>query len=281
MGAFPSAVQTSLGQTFHLAKQIGQGGEGAIYEAREQTDLALKLYWPTKAESRREKISAMASAQWYKTNSFVAFPIAILSSPAGAFLGFVMRKVGGGKPVHLLFSPTSRKIEFAAADYRFLVRAASNIARAVASVHALSCVIGDVNHSGFLVSDKATTTLIDCDSFQILAANKKFLCQVGTPEYTPPELQGARFDRVERSPNHDNFGLAVLLFQILFMGRHPFSGRYQGSGESQRLNLNPLTWTSPCEDRSLTFAVNLPISFGGEWSPDLKYEMRFAFKCST
>jgi DNA-binding helix-hairpin-helix protein with protein kinase domain len=44
-------------------------------------------------------------------------------------------------------------------------------------------------------------------------------------------LQGARFDRIERSPNHDNFGLAVLLFQILFMGRHPFSGRYQGSGD--------------------------------------------------
>jgi DNA-binding helix-hairpin-helix protein with protein kinase domain len=64
-----------------------------------------------------------------------------------------------------------------------------------------------------------------------LRANKKFLCQVGTPEYTPPELQGAQFDRVERSPNHDNFGLAVLLFQILFMGRHPFSGRYQGSGD--------------------------------------------------
>jgi DNA-binding helix-hairpin-helix protein with protein kinase domain len=137
----------------------------------------------------------------------------------------------GGKPVHLLFSPASRKIEFTAADYKFLVRAASNIARAVASVHALTCVIGDVNHSGFLVSDKATSTLIDCDSFQIIAANQKFLCQVGTPEYTPPELQGARFDRVERTPNHDNFGLAVLLFQILFMGRHPFSGRYQGSGD--------------------------------------------------
>jgi DNA-binding helix-hairpin-helix protein with protein kinase domain len=231
MAAFPSTVRTSLGQTFHLAKQLGQGGEGAIYEIQEQTDVAAKLYWPTKAESRREKVSAMALAQWYKTNSFVAFPIAILLSPAGAFLGFVMRKVGAGKPVHLLFCPTSRKIEFPAADYRFLVRTASNIARAGASVHALSCVIGDVNHSGFLVSDKATSTLIDCDSFQIIAANKKFLCQVGTPEYTPPELQGARFDRVERSPNHDNFGLAILLFQILFMGRHPFSGRFQGSGD--------------------------------------------------
>jgi DNA-binding helix-hairpin-helix protein with protein kinase domain len=231
MGAFPSTVQTSLGNTFHLAKQIGQGGEGAIYETREQSDVALKLYWPTKAESRRDKILAMTAAQWYKKNSFVAFPIDVLFSPTGAFLGFVMKKVGGSKPVHLLFSPASRKIEFATADYRFLVRAASNIARAVASVHALTCVIGDVNHSGFLVSDKATSTLIDCDSFQIVAANKKFLCQVGTPEYTPPELQGARFDRVERTKNHDNFGLAVLVFQILFMGRHPFSGRYQGPGD--------------------------------------------------
>ena len=229
MDAFPSAVKTSLGHTFHLAKQIGKGGEGAIYETREQSDVALKLYWPDKAQSRRDKISAMASAQWFKANSFVAFPIDILFSPAGVFLGFVMKKVGGSKPVHLLFSPASRKIEFAAADYRFLVRAASNIARAVASVHALTCVIGDVNHSGFLVSDKATSTLIDCDSFQVIAANQKFLCQVGTPEYTPPELQGARFDRVERTTNHDNFGLAVLLFQTLFMGRHPFSGRYQGS----------------------------------------------------
>jgi TonB family protein len=231
VGAFPATVRTSLGQTFHLAKQIGQGGEGAIYEIREQADIALKLYWPTKAESRRGKISAMASAQWYKINSFVTFPIDVLFSPSGAFLGFVMRKVGASKPVHLLFSPTSRKIEFATADYRFLVRAAANLARAVASVHALSCVIGDVNHSGFLVSNKATSTLIDCDSFQVVAATKKFLCQVGTPEYTPPELQGAQFDRVERSPNHDNFGLAVLLFQILFMGRHPFSGRYQGTGD--------------------------------------------------
>jgi DNA-binding helix-hairpin-helix protein with protein kinase domain len=231
MSAFPATVQTSLGRTFHLAKQIGQGGEGAIYETREQSDVALKLYWPNKAEGRRDKISAMASAQWYKSNSFVTFPIDILLSPTGVFLGFVMKRVGGSKPVHLLFSPASRKIEFTAADYRFLVRAASNIARAVASVHALTCVIGDVNHSGFLVSDKATSTLIDCDSFQVIAANQKFLCQVGTPEYTPPELQGARFDRVDRTPNHDNFGLAVLLFQILFMGRHPFSGRYQGSGE--------------------------------------------------
>jgi DNA-binding helix-hairpin-helix protein with protein kinase domain len=231
MTPFPSIVQSSLGRTFHLAKQIGKGGEGAIYETSEQQDIAVKLYWPDKAQSRREKIAAMASAQWYKTSSFVAFPIDILFSPNGAFVGFVMKKIGGSKPVHMLFTPASRKAEFSRANYRFLIRAAGNIARAVASVHSLGCVIGDVNHSGFLVSDKAVSILIDSDSFQVVASNHKYLCQVGTPDYTPPELQGVRFDRVPRTPNHDNFGLAVLVFQILFMGRHPFSGRYQGSGD--------------------------------------------------
>src|SRR5262249_34980868 len=49
--------------------------------------------------------------------------------------------------------------------------------------------------------------------------------------YTPPEMQGKRFDHVPRTPSHDNFGLAVLIFQLLFMGRHPFSGRFVGAGE--------------------------------------------------
>jgi DNA-binding helix-hairpin-helix protein with protein kinase domain len=231
MGAFPSIVQSSLGRTFHLAKQIGKGGEGAIYETAEQQDIAIKLYWPDKAQSRRDKITAMASAQWYKTSSFVAFPIDVLFSSNGAFVGFVMKKIGGSKPIHMLYSPASRKVEFSQANYKFLIRAAGNIARAVASVHSLGCVIGDINHSGFLVSDKAVSILIDSDSFQVVAASHKYLCQVGTPEYTPPELQGARFDRVARTANHDNFGLAVLVFQILFMGKHPFAGRYQGSGD--------------------------------------------------
>src|ERR1700722_12827175 len=98
MGAFPSIVQSSLGRTFHLAKQIGKGGEGAIYETNEQKDIAVKLYWPDKAQSRRDKISAMASAQWFKANSFVAFPIDVLFAPNEAFVGFLMKKVGGSKP---------------------------------------------------------------------------------------------------------------------------------------------------------------------------------------
>jgi len=231
MTAFPSSVRSSLGRTFHLRKQIGKGGEGAVYETTEATDIAVKLYWPNKAQSRRSKISAMASAQWYKSTPFVVFPIDALFSQSGVFVVYVMKKVTGSKPVHMLYSPASRKTDFPKANYPFLVHAACNVARAVASVHTTGCVIGDINHSGFLISDQATSILIDSDSFQVTSRNTKFLCQVGTSEYTPAELQGARFDHITRTPNHDNFGLAVLVFQLLFMGRHPFSGRYQSSGD--------------------------------------------------
>ena len=31
--------------------------------------------------------------------------------------------------------------------------------------------------------------------------------------------------------NHDRFGLAILIFHLLFVGRHPFAGRYRGAGD--------------------------------------------------
>ncbi len=135
-----------------------------------------------------------------------------------------MPRVDGHKDIHTLYSPRSRKAEFPNADWRFLIRAAANTARAFAAIHETGCVIGDVNHGGVCVSDKATVRLIDCDSFQVTVGTRRFLCEVGVPTFTSPELQGKPFRGVVRSPNHDNFGLAVLVFHLLYMGRHPFAG---------------------------------------------------------
>jgi DNA-binding helix-hairpin-helix protein with protein kinase domain len=206
-------------------RQLGKGGEGAVFEVKSRSDLAMKLYWPDKAASHCAKITAMAAAAWSQTNVPVAFPVDVLYTSAGVFAGFTMPRVVGHKPVHLLYSPSSRRIEFAAANFPFLVRAALNTAKAVANVHDAGCVIGDVNHSGFLVSQNAMVALIDSDSFQFTVQGRRFLCEVGTIDYTPPELHGANFHHVQRTRNHDNFGLAVLIFHLLFLGRHPYAGR--------------------------------------------------------
>jgi DNA-binding helix-hairpin-helix protein with protein kinase domain len=54
---------------------------------------------------------------------------------------------------------------------------------------------------------------------------------VGTPHFTPPELQSQKLRDVPRTPNHDAFGLAIMVFHLLFVGRHPFAGRFHGPGE--------------------------------------------------
>ena len=99
-------------------------------------------------------------------------------------------------------------------------------------VHSFGHVIGDVNHGNLFVSNDATVRLIDTDSFQVSTAGRRWHCTVGVGTHQPPEMQQlASYDNVIRTPNHDGFGLAVIVFQLLCMGWHPFMGRYSGPGE--------------------------------------------------
>jgi DNA-binding helix-hairpin-helix protein with protein kinase domain len=54
---------------------------------------------------------------------------------------------------------------------------------------------------------------------------------VGVPEYTPPELHGQRLEAVVRAHNHDAFRLPIVIFQLLWMGRHTFAGKHQGRSD--------------------------------------------------
>lgn len=212
------------GRVLTLGQRIGKGGEGEVFAIGDEAKYAVKLYTTSDKAIKEQKIAAMIRAKLAGQTPLVAFPHSIARNKSGGFVGFVMKLVVDHKPLHDLYAPGPRKQRFPQADYRFLVRTASNFARAVASVHHAKCVIGDINHSGILVSPKATVALIDADSFQITESGNNYLCKVGVPEYTPPELQGQSLANVTRTANHDAFGMAVVIFQLLFMGRHPFVG---------------------------------------------------------
>src|SRR5262249_33959680 len=151
---------------------------------------AVKIYTVADGPSRESKITTFVNLRLAEKSSLVAFPLAIARDHQGRFRGFVMRLVRHHKPIFELYAPGARKQHFPTANYKFLVHAALNTANAIADVHKTgACVIGDINHSGILISDEATVALIDADSFQIIDGPHRFLCRVGVPEYTPPELQ--------------------------------------------------------------------------------------------
>jgi len=214
-----------------LGSQIAAGGEGTIYTINNMPDKVAKIYRHPNAE-RAQKLAAMVSAVTPTLHRIAAWPNEAIVDSQGAIRGFVMRRVTNRENVHELYSPKSRFESFAEADFRFILHVATNISRAFAVVHQSGSVIGDINHGHLLVGTKdGTVTLIDCDSFQIEANYKLYTCNVGSPLFTPPELQGVSFRGLRRTPNHDAFGLGVLLFHLLFMGRHPYAGRYSGKGE--------------------------------------------------
>jgi DNA-binding helix-hairpin-helix protein with protein kinase domain len=214
-----------------LGEVIARGGEGEIRRISSEQALVAKIYSGPQSERKWEKLRVMVARSNQQLSGIAAWPTQLLNSLDGKPIGFVMPRVDSRRDVHEVYSPKSRIDWFPEADVRFIVHCATNIARAFATVHSHEVVIGDVNHGNILVGKDGIARFIDCDSFQVRSGTDWHTCDVGVGLFTPPELQSRSFRGLMRSTNHDAFGLAVLLFLLLYQGRHPFAGRYSGGGD--------------------------------------------------
>lgn len=211
------------GKALALGPLLGRGGEGSVFDMPESGNLVAKVYHHPLSSDRKSKIEAMIRVAPPGIDAVCAWPKGLVFEGRRA-MGLVMPRVPARKELHLLHGPKSRKQHFPSKGYDFLVHVAGNVARGFALLHAAGIVIGDVNDRGFMVGDDGTVRLIDCDSFQVRENGRTFTCDVGVMNFTPPELQGKTLTGAVRTADHDVFGLAVIIFQLLFMGRHPFAG---------------------------------------------------------
>jgi DNA-binding helix-hairpin-helix protein with protein kinase domain len=228
----PPTLYDPAGAAVVLGSQLAEGGEGVVYTVVGDAAALVKVYKKRPGREGVAKLRALTAGVTPGLAQVAAWPAAVLAeSPGGPVVGFRMLRFVGYEPAHHLYNPRLRERFFPRADWRFLAHAARNVAAAFEEVHRAGCVVGDVNQSNVLVAASALAALIDCDSFQVSAGGRVYRCGVGVSLYTPPELQDASFAAVDRTTHHDGFGLAVLLFQFLVAGRHPFAGVYSGAGE--------------------------------------------------
>ncbi len=234
-------LRQSTGQTFTLSDSllIASGGEARIYTVPGEPLFVAKIYHKPSLE-RADKLRLMlaqppADPSTGQKHNSIAWPADLLRSAQfrNRVHGFLMPRVTGMRRVIDYFNPKTRRQECPLFNYFYLLRTARNLATAVRALHERGYVIGDVNESNILVSDRALVTLVDTDSFQVRAPEqgRVYRCRVGKPEFTPPELQGQNFSEMDRLPEHDLFGLGVVLFQLLMEGTHPFAGAYTGPGD--------------------------------------------------
>ncbi len=263
-----------------IGPELARGGEGAVHTLLDSTDTLLKLYLKPPDPDKGAKLRVMTEAGQASLINVAAWPAELVVDGQGRTRGFLMRKAGSSAEAHQLYTPKSRAQSFPEADFRFLLHVAANVVRAFGTIHQAGYVIGDVNHAQVLVGRDGRVTLIDCDSFQVEAQGRLYTCDVGSPLFTPPELQGRTFRGLRRTADHDRFGLAVLLFQLLFMGRHPYAGvpldRAQSTEIEAAIKVNRFAYGEDQRARGMQQPPGtLPLSIYGAGIADL-FERAFA-----
>ncbi|MEA5550910.1 tetratricopeptide repeat protein [Anabaena cylindrica UHCC 0172] len=223
-------------EILNLTVSLGRGGEACVYAVPSDENLVAKIYHKPIVTYGHKLQAMLANPPENPTANLghisIAWPQELLQAAdsSGNIIGFLMPRIRGMRPIMDFYNPGTRRQNCPLFNYQYLLRTARNLAAAFAALHASHYCIGDVNESNILVSDTSLVTLVDTDSFQVRdpQQNIVYRCSVGKPEYTPPELQNKTFAEYDRESSHDLFGLAVLIFQLLMEGTHPFSGIFQG-----------------------------------------------------
>jgi|GEM_PF-1059613 serine/threonine protein kinase len=239
-------LRTWQGKTVYLGEQTGKGGEATIYRVRGQAEMVAKIY------DRGPRPEYPAKLLWMLNHppnnptrdlhhASLAWPQDLLFDDHRRLAGYVMPFIQGAVPILKILNPRLRNAVLPQFDRRYLHRVARNLAAAMSAVHQCGYVIGDLNESNVLVTPSALVTIIDTDSFQVTEEHRGrkvvHTCPVGKPDYTPPELQGKSFEKTTRTPEQDLFALAVLIFQLLMDGSHPFRAQWLGRGDPPSLEI--------------------------------------------
>lgn len=224
-------IKDQFGATITLGKQLGRGGEGSVHEVLGESRSVAKLFYDEKLAYYEPRLVEMIpNPPRDQTRSMtpphisIAWPERILRENK-KFIGYIMPRIQMAPDIYKVYSPRIRRSEFPNFDWRYLHHTALNLAIAVHAYHAAGYVIGDLNSKNVLVNRDAMVTMVDADSIQVKTSTGKVMrCPVGTPDFTPPELQGIKLDSVDRTEYHDAFALAVMIFLLVMEGTHPFSG---------------------------------------------------------
>lgn len=223
-----------------LASEVSRGGEAVICEVKSAQGMLAKVYHNRPSLEYADKLEFMvnnppADPTASLKHTSIAWPRELLYDTQRQVVGFTMPRVLGAHPILDFYNIKRRAKTAPGFNWRYLHITAQNLASAISAVHEKGYVVGDINESNIMVATTALITLIDTDSFQVRTAKGVHKCLVGKGEYTPPELQELKYADVVRAKEHDYFGLAVIIFQLLMAGWHPFRSTWRGRGDPPSL----------------------------------------------
>ncbi|MYU21846.1 hypothetical protein [Streptomyces sp. SID8352] len=247
-------------------RPLGQGGQGSVWGVSDRDDLVVKIYDRSPDDAQLRRLAAMLRARPLEREHLLPDQPPLLVWPTslveagGRPVGYGMPRLPSSHiPLTGLLQKQVRLRRFEGqAHWRFLLGVAANLAYMTAGLHAEGFVVGDLSSTNAVADQRGFITLLDCDSFAFRDAltGEDFGCDVFTDDYAGPERHAGE----QPTAHSDDFALAVLVYQLLTGGNHPFDGAPKyGTEESTRKD-NILAGTSFLlhPDRVVTPAQLLP-----------------------
>ena len=216
-----------------LGLPLAEGGDARIHPAEGHPALVAKVYHDPGAEPRRRaKLDAMLAAPPEGRGGAdvrLAWPVALLEDGGdGPPAGFLMPRVDLDRAVvlEMLLTGRARRAAGLSDAYRDRVAAAANLATAVAALHAQVDHVVDLKPSNVHVyRGSFYVALLDCDGMSVAGrGGERFPAHQYTDGYIAPEALRAKARPEELGEAQDRFALAVVVFQLLNRGLHPFQG---------------------------------------------------------
>ena len=218
-----------------------RGGQAEVRSVAEDPGIVVKLYDDLQkhALEQEQRVRVMRNLQPLGGRLIrpgqppeLAWPVGIATDLDGTFIGYSMRKFG--KPDHTqmvaLLEPAGRRRLFAdRMTWGSLLTIASSAAGVVEQLHEEGILVGDLSSRNIVVSvAEGYLTFLDCDSFAFTdpRSGTYYPSRWHTDDYAAPER--TRGDGLEATVASDDFALAVLIYQLLTGGDHPFAGQPQG-----------------------------------------------------
>lgn len=225
-------------QPLRLGKLLGEGAAGKVHAVLGQRGLAAKLYHgPAEAKRHEGKVDAMIAgppdlppaAHEGVRHPQIAWPEAKLYDKSGSFIGFLMPEIDFKRSTSLvnLLQKSSRRAEKLSDYYGYRVLVARNLASVFAELHRAGHHMIDMKPANLRFYPTVSwMAVVDTDGFSIAGKRGRLPAEQVSDEYIAPESWQKKPS--ELGEEQDLFALAVIIFQLLNNGLHPFAGSSGG-----------------------------------------------------
>ncbi len=217
-------VTDTNGGHYQLSRQIGKGGQGAVYLCKSNPRVAVKIIrFATRQQAERLRQQIASVRRMDLSRLPVARPVVMLAPPQ---VGYVMELVTGMQAISTLFMPAREEASIkewyvATGGMRHRLRILARFAKTLAQIHGMGLAYGDPSPGNILVSsasDSEQVFLIDCDNLR--TSSNPLDLMLFTPGYGAPELVTSRSGINSLTDAH---AFAVIAFQVLSLC-HPLIG---------------------------------------------------------